>query len=266
LPHVTPDGTIWTTTSNNPAQQGYAHASISLIWSSDGGTTWQGPLPVVADVTVPVYQNTTFREGIVNAFDVGPVKRGNYYPLYVTYEDGSTGLSNVYLIASYDGGQHWTAPILVNDNAGPTDALQPNLAVASNGTVAVAFYDRRLACAAKNDGEAAGSGVAYDPGTAASPGTPWGRANYCVNTAVQFYRADLTPVGHNVRLSAHTWDPQLSAPHPGCPSCAGTFIGDYFGVEPAGGNLYTTSVSTFNAKGENPYFHQQQIVARVAIP
>jgi len=119
---------------------------------------------------------------------------------------------------------------------------------------------------AKNDGEAAGSGVAYDPGTAASPGTPWGRANYCVNTAVQFYRADLTPVGHNVRLSAHTWDPQLSAPHQGCLSCAGTFIGDYFGVEPAGGNLYTTSVSTFNAKGENPYFHQQQIVARVAIP
>ena len=115
--------------------------------------TWQGPLAVVADITVPVYQNTTFREGIVNAFAVGSLKKGDYYPLYVTYEDGSTDLSNVYLIASYDGGQHWTAPILVNDNAGPTEALQPNLAVASNGTVAVAFYDRRLACPSQNDPE-----------------------------------------------------------------------------------------------------------------
>lgn len=266
LPHVAPDGTVWTTTTNNPQKQDFSHASISLIWSQDGGVTWQGPLPVIQNVNVPTYQNTTFREGIVNTFAVSPKKIGNYYPLYVSYEDNGSGLSNVYLMASYDGGQSWTTPILVNDNAGPTEALQPNLDVAPNGAVMVAFYDRRLTCPAQTDADAAGSGVAYDPGTSASPGTPWGRANYCVNTAIQFYKPDLTPLGHNIRLSAHTWDPQLSAPHPGCICSSGTFIGDYFGVNSGGGYTYVTSISTFNHAGENPYFHQQQIVARIRTP
>jgi hypothetical protein len=224
-------------------------------------------LPVADDVITPTYQNTTFREGIVNTFAVGPTKTaGGFYPLYVAYEDGSNGLSMIYLTASIDGGRTWTSPMLVNDNIGPVDELQPNLAVAPNGTISVAFYDRRLACPTAGSAEAAGSGIANDPGTSASPGAPWGRANYCVNTAVQFYRADLTPIGRNVRLSAHTWDPQLSAPHTSCICTSSTFIGDYFGVDSSGGYTYTTSVSTNNYAGENPFFHQQQVVARIPTP
>jgi hypothetical protein len=267
LPHVAADGTVWTTTTNNPAGKGFGSADISLIWSTDGGASWQGPLLVVKDIAVPTYQNTTFREGIVNTFAVGPKKiKNGRYPLYVSWEDGATGLSNVYLTASYDGGNSWAPSILVNDNAGLTEALQPNLDVASNGTVVDAFYDRRLACPASGTAEAASAGIAYDPGTSASPGSPYARANYCVNTAAQFYKADLTPTGHNVRLSAHTWDPQLSALRPSCICSSGTFIGDYFGVASGGGFTYTTSVSTFNAAGENPFFHQQQVVSRVATP
>ncbi len=266
LPHVAPDGTVYTTITNNPKAKDFLFNDIFLVWSTDGGATWQGPLPVAANVQTPTFQNTTFREGIVNTFAVGPNKVGDFYPLYVSYEDGSSGLSTIYLTASYDGGQTWTAPIRVNDNAGPTEAMQPNLAVAPNGTVTLAFYDRRLPCPSEGSAEAAGSGIAFDPGTAASPGTPWGRSNYCVNSAVQFYRPNLTPIGHNVRLSAHTWDPQLSALHPGCICTSGTFIGDYFGVDSGGGYTYTTSVSTFNDAGENPSFHQQQIVARIATP
>ena len=141
-----------------------------------------------------------------------------------------------------------------------------NLDVAPNGTVAVGFYDRRLKCPALGSAEAEGSGIANDPGTAASPGTPWGRANYCVNTAIQFYRPDLSPIGSNIRLSGFTWDPQLSAYHPSCYCTSGTFIGDYFGIDSAAGVTYTTSVSTFNHAGENPYFHQEQIVARIKTP
>jgi hypothetical protein len=266
LPHVAPDGTVWTTTTNNPRQQDFSHADIYLIWSKDGGVTWQGPSSVIKDVHPPTYQNTTFREGIVNTFAVSPLKRDSYYPLYVSYEDGSSGLSNVYLMASYDGGRSWSAPILVNDNAIGTEALQPNLDVAPNGTVAVAFYDRRLPCPWQSDADAAGSGVAYDPGTTASPGTPWGRANYCINAAVQFYKPNLTPIGHNVRLTKHTWDPQLSALHSGSISSSGTFIGDYFGISSASGNTSVNSVTTFNYGGENPFFHQQQVVAKITTP
>jgi hypothetical protein len=266
LPHVAPDGTIWTTTTNNPAAKGFSTADINLIWSTDGGATWQGPLPVTKDISVPTYQNTTFREGIVNTFSVGPHPVDGHYPLYVSWEDGASGLSKVYLTASYDGGHSWQQPLQVNDNAGATEALQPNLDVAPNGTVVDAFYDRRLSCPAAGTPEAVGAGIAYDPGTSASPGTPYGRANYCINTAAQFYGSDLTPVGNNVRLSAHTWDPQLSALHPGCICSSGTFIGDYFGVASAGGITRTTSVSTFNEAGENPSFHQQQVVASLATP
>jgi hypothetical protein len=266
LPHVAPDGTVWSTTTNNPAGKGFGVADISLIWSTDGGASWQGPLPVTKDIAVPTYKNTTFREGIVNTFGVGPKKVKGAYPLYVSWEDGRTGLSTVYLTASSDGGRTWTNPIQVNDNPGATEALQPNLDVAPDGTVVDAFYDRRLACPAQGTAEAAGAGIANDPGTAASPGTPYGRANYCVNTAIEFYQPNLAPLGHNVRLSTHTWDPQLSALRPGCICSSGTFIGDYFGVASSGGLTFTTSVSTFNETGENPFFHQQQVVARVATP
>ena len=267
LPHVAPDGTVWTTTTNNPQKQGFSQADVSLIWSEDGGSSWQGPLSVAKGISVPTYKNTTFREGILNTFAVGPIKVGGHYPLYVSYEDGGSGLSNVYLLASYDGGATWSAPVLVNDNPGPTEALQPNLEVAPNGTVAVAFYDRRLPCPSQGDADAAGSGIAFDPGTAASPGAPWGRANYCVNAAIQFYKPSLAPIGHNIRLSQHGWDPQLSALHPGCLCSPGTFIGDYFGIAASsGGDTFVTSVSTFNDRGENPNFHQQQIVARIKTP
>ena len=48
--------------------------------------------------------------------------------------------------------------------------------------------------------------------------------------------------------------------------CIVSIIGDYFGINSGGGYTYVTSVSTFNYAGENPYFHQQQIVARIKTP
>src|SRR5204863_7827115 len=187
-------------------------------------------------------------------------KVGAYYPLYVTWEDYSTGVVNVLLAASYDDGATWTSPIQVNDNATPVDEFQPNLDVAANGTVSVAFYDRRLACPAAGTAEATAAGIALDRVNPRYPNTPpFGAENYCVNTSIQFYSPTLAPRGHNVRLSAHTWDPQLNSPHVSCPTCLVTFIGDYFGVTTTGGYADTTSVSTFNY-GTNPYFHQQQVV------
>ena len=148
----------------------------------------------------------------------------------------------------------------MNDNPGEGEALQPNLAVAPNGTVAVAFYDRRLPCADGNTAEAGVTGLLFDP---RGPAT---RLNYCINTAIQFYRANLRPVGHNVRLSPHTWDPQLSSPRFACICNPAGFIGDYFGVDSRGGWTYTASVSTSNIDGQNPFFHQQQLVSKVRTP
>jgi hypothetical protein len=261
LPHVAPDGTVYTTITNGPPKQGFSSDDIDLVYSKDCGQTWQGPLSVVRGISAPTYQNTTFREGIVNTFAVGYHPVGGKYPLYVAYEDGATGVSNVWLTASYNEGQSWTAPILVNDNAAPVDELQPNLAVdRASGKVAVAFYDRRLACPPAWGDSATSVGLQWDPNQ------PYLATNYCINTAVQYYTAQLQPLGHNIRASAHTWDPQLNAPHPSCICSTGTFIGDYFGIDSNGSAMYTTSVSTYDYAGENPTNYQQQIVARVPIP
>ena len=207
LPHIAPDGTVYTPVTNGNPKQGYSTLGhrpdlVERLRQDVARARCRS----TQGIFLPTYQNTTFREGIVDTFGVGShAVAPHTYPLYIAYEDGSSGLSNIWLTASYDRGASWTTPILVNDNASPVDELQPNLAVdAASGKVAVGFYDRRLPC---ENSPAAGS--QYDPAAAA------GASNYCINTAVQFYDASLHPLGHNVRASAHTWDPQLNAPHPG---------------------------------------------------
>jgi hypothetical protein len=185
----------------------------------------------------------------------------------MSWEDYSAGVDNILLIASYDDGASWTSPIQVNDNASAVDEFQPNLDVAANGTVSVAFYDRRLACPARNTAEAAAAGLALDTVNANYSGSlpPYGASNYCVNASIQYYTPALRPKGNNIRLTQHTWDPQLSAPHTSCPTCLSTFIGDYYGNDSGGGKTFTTSVTTYN-DGTNPAHHQQQVIAILAIP
>src|SRR5215472_8106139 len=243
LPHVTPDGSVYTTLTNFNPRKGVCCTSIFVDASTDGG-------------------KDTFTVG--NQLDAQ-----GHYPLYVAYEDFSAGVDNVLLTASFDGGSSWSAPIQVNDNVSPVDEFQPNLTTASNGTISVAFYDRRLACPAQGTAEAAGAGIALDqasqnPGYT-GPVPPYGATNYCVNASIQFYSASLGPIGHNVRLTQHTWDPQLRAAHPGRPGGEESFIGDYYGNTTVGTTDVTTFVSTFD-DGTNPDHDQQQVVAQLTIP
>ncbi|MGB8004930.1 MAG: sialidase family protein, partial [Gaiellaceae bacterium] len=256
LPRVAPDGTVWLATSSFSTSP--APFVMKLTSSKNGGATWSRPRVIVRH-QVNGYRNTTFRAAFGEAFVVGPRKVGTFYPLYAAYEQSVFSGSIIYLRASFDGGRHWTGAKQVNDSAAG-DALQPNLAVAPNGAIAVAFYDRRLACPARDTPEATMAGLLFDPRA------PYGAVNYCVNTAIQFYRARLQPVGHNIRLSEHTWDPQLSSPRFDCICNPASFIGDYFGVDSRGGFTYTTSVETYNGAGENPGYHQQQLVSKLRTP
>jgi hypothetical protein len=273
LPHVAPDGTVYTPVTNELPTKGFCCFNISMLRSTDGGASWSVVGTVASNVAPPParYPNTTFRDGIEDTFTLGPNLVNGHYPLYVAYEDYSAAIGNVELTASYDGGATWTAPITVNDNARAVDEFQPNLATAPNGTVSVNFYDRRLACPVAGTTEADAAGLALDTVNPNYTGSmpPYGAKNYCVNASVQFYNARLRPIGHNVRISQHTFDPQLDAPHTGCAACIGTFIGDYFGnvVAPITGGAvnYATFVSTFNYGG-NAGHHQQQIVSAILVP
>jgi hypothetical protein len=261
LPHVDPSGAIYTTVTNFDPAHSYCCASIFVDKSTDGGHTWTTVGTAVASVATPPlqYANTTFRDGIENTFAVGNhIDAQGTYPLYVSYEDYSAGVDNVLMTASYDGGATWSPPIQVNDNRSAVDEFQPNLSVAADGTVSDAFYDRRLACPTAGTSEGSGAGIGLDP--AAS-----GASNYCVDSSVQFYDANLNPIGRNVRLTQHTWDPQLNSPHTSSPSGSTTFIGDYFGNDASGSSDVFTFVSTYN-DGTNPANRQQQVVANIATP
>ena len=220
--------------------------------------TWQGPLRSCAASIVDLSENDLPRR---ESSDSSPSSRAaapHTYPLYVTYEDGSLGVSNIWLTASYDKGQTWTAPILVNDNTTPGDELQPNLAVtrpvakSRSLSMTVVSVARRLGVTIKH-------ARAY-----LGPSQPFGAANYCVNTALSSMSRTCSRSA-NLRVSAHTRDPQLNAPHSSCICGRTTFIGDYFGIDANGSDLYTTSVSTYDSAGENPSNYQQQIVARIPI-
>jgi hypothetical protein len=272
LPHVAPDGSVYTTVTNfDPAHRAYG-AAMFVDSSTDGGATWTTDGTAASGVAAPgaTYNNTTFRSGIENTFTTGTVKVNGHYPLYLAYEDDSTGVDNVLLTASYDSGATWTSPIQVNDNATPADEFQPNLAAAADGTVSVAFYDRRLSCPASGTVEAAAAGLALDQVNPNYSGAlpPYGAVNYCVNTAIEFYHPTLAPIGGNLRLSPHAFDPQLNSPSE---SATGnpTFLGDYFGntvAQTASGAVdYTTSVTTYN-DGGNPANRQQQLVAWIPVP
>ncbi len=161
------------------------------------------------------YINTTFEDGLEETSAVGNHLVNGHYPVYIAFESKSTGFDNILLTAIYDQGKTWSPPIQVNDNASTqVDEFQPNLAVAPDGTVSVNFYDRRLACPKAGTSEASAAGLTLDQSIPNYSGSlpPYDASDYCVNSSIQFYAADLQPIGHNIRLTAHTWDPQLNSP------------------------------------------------------
>jgi hypothetical protein len=259
LPHVDGNGTVYTTVTNFTDKS--TLTGILMDRSTDGGVSWESLPNVVGHVSAPplIYANTTFRDGIEDTFAVGTKLINGHYPLYVSWEDYSAGVGNLILSASYNGGQTWSSPIQINDNTSHVDAFQPNLTTAADGTVVVAFYDRRLLCPAAGSPDAVGAGLSIDNNH------PFGAANYCVNASVQFYRPDLTPKGNNIRISLHTWDPELNSMKPGGIGRTEGFIGDYYGNITSGTTDYTTSVSTYD-DGSNTRHFQQQVVATLSIP
>ncbi len=267
-PHVDPTGVVYTPVVNYASSTGSCCVSIYVDYSIDGAATWKGPELAVSGVhTAPLtgagYSNTTFEDGIEETFGVGSGA------IYLAYESKSTGFGNILLTAAYDKGATWTAPIQVNDNANSSvDEFQPNLAVGPHGTVSVNFYDRRLACPGSGTPDAVNAGLALDTSNPnfGGPLPPFGATDYCVTSAVQFYDRSLSPLGSNIRLTQHVWDPQLNAPDRSCPcNQSDTFLGDYFGNDISGSTDFASFVSTYD-DGSNPHHYQQQVVATISAP
>jgi hypothetical protein len=219
---------------------------------------------VIAGCCLP---NTRFRDGIVENFAASPTYAGH---LYLTWEAWDGTQMDVKFSQSIDGGATWSDEIIVNDNldaATRTDQFQPSVAAGPGGAVAIAFYDRRVACPADSS---------IRPEDA-------GRVNFCIDLSLQAYRDKGTgavPVGANVRMSNDTWDPeqpgqtidgldQMACAAHANPCLSNAFIGDYFGLAISENNVYSLSVSTHYPSdvigdGGAPVYYQQQVLGTIA--
>jgi hypothetical protein len=121
--------------------------------------------------------------------------------LHVAWADGrNAGRGNDILLSSLRNGS-WSAPIVVNTDAGSSDQLMPALTVAADGSVAVAFLDNR-----------------NDP------------AN--VNYDVYMARVANGSVMSNVRVTSESSNPYND------PRTQGTMIGDYFAAAASGNTVF----------------------------
>jgi hypothetical protein len=265
-PAVDAGGDVYLTiASNSPSG---TDKVIYISRSTNDGVTWGPWMP--ASPTIPSFPITVppdcclnggFRDGILENFAASPTYPGH---LYMTWEQWNDGQFDVMFSQSTDAGRTWSAALQVND-LDPNDQFQPSVAAGPNGAVAVAFYDRRLACP---------SDPSIGDGNA-------GAANLCIDTTLQAFKDSGTgaiPVGGNVRISNFSWDPtQPLETIDGLPqeSCAGHsipcrrgFIGDYFGLAISAQNIYAFFVSTHypsSVIGDqgSPVYYQQQVLSTV---
>ncbi len=254
-----PDGALYISYGSFPSHLS-PESDVWLLKSTDGGKSFTGPTLAAQFrfVTAAALPNTTFRDGISYNMAVNPA---NGHVLLTLEVQGDNGI-DVQLTESADGGQTFSAPTFVNDAAtlhDGTDQFQPTVAAGPDGTVAVAFYDRRLAC---------------PTGDANILPQDQGRTNFCINASVQFFSngsGGLQPLGSNIRVSQASWDPQNPGTttgqlaHPGGPNSSLTFIGDYFGLALSNQNANLLFLSNYNL-GKNPNNDEQQFLGIVPIP
>lgn len=129
---------IWPTGTANIAES--PPAGMALSKSTDGGRTWSSALSLP-----PSYDNA--RGGPANAYSqLAVTEEGSLHIVYnVNPKPDIANYSEVFHRASYDGGQTWAEPKSIGDAEPTLYAGQyfPNLSVAPNGRIDVAWFDTR---------------------------------------------------------------------------------------------------------------------------
>ncbi len=237
-----PDGTVHVVYG----QQIFGSAvrgSIRHVLSTDGGESFSAPRDIAATTSVPFQlPGSVFRTpASLPAMAVSPVDGR----IFVTWADYATGDADILLTRSTDGGESWDPPLRLNDDplAGGADQFQPQVSVAPDGRVAVAWLDRRVPC----------------PAFAWIPEDHVGRTNFCIDTYLSRSYDGGESWGANRRVSAQSWDPSINLP---MVNDTTGFIGDYIGLAGTPDFDYPFFPSTANL-GQNPDNRQQVFVARV---
>jgi hypothetical protein len=220
---VLPDGTlvdVFEDGNGSGRQHSPNQFHQSVIRSTDHGVTWSKVIDISTDGSVGVRDPDTgaFLRAGAGLPDIAVAPDGT---LYAVWSDGRfSGFTHddVALSRSTDGGLHWSAPIKVNASPAGVAAFTPAVDVASDGTVAVTYYDFR--------------NNTPDPSTLPT------------DAFAVFSHDGGQTFGGEVRLTPSSFDVDLA------PRAGGLFLGDYVGLSHVGSTFvpfYTQTVS-----GSNP--------------
>lgn len=195
IPAVAPDGTLYVvflSSDSNGLDDG-----MGLVSSDDGGQTFT-PVHVIqrSMVGLPDHlPNGTFRNTSMPTFAISP-RDGS---LVIAWSDYRHKDADVMASTSTDGGKTWSSAVRVNhDPIGDgKDQFQPEIAIAPNGVVTCAWFDRR-----------------FDPN------------DRLIDEVVAQSTNDGKTWGHMIRVTRRSWDPAIDAPRPEG-RASNTFIGDY---------------------------------------
>ncbi|MBZ5626097.1 MAG: glycoside hydrolase [Acidobacteriia bacterium] len=120
---------------------------IRLAKSTDGGVTFSDPVTALAGIGFgsSYYVPGTFDVAAFGQIAVDTSSGPHRGAVYVTTNVLNPGRYDldIMLAHSGNGGTTWDPPVQVNNDKTFTSQFQPSLAVATNGNVGVAFYDRR---------------------------------------------------------------------------------------------------------------------------
>jgi hypothetical protein len=212
---VAPNGTLYdfftliTGTGPNTGPQSTApHGfAIAFIKSNDGGETWTSPHIVDTMDTVTVTDPNTgqsLRTADFNAAQAVDPVTGQLYLVWqdardTTGPNGKGAYSRILFTTSTDGGDTWSDPVVVSKSPAGISAFLPAIAVASDGSVGLTYYDFR--------------NLAPD-NTATLPTDIWFKS---------------APRGGNLATAAET---HVTGPFNflAAPNAGGYFLGDYEGL------------------------------------
>lgn len=144
---VMPDGRIIVALQTFPPQDLLASpltASYSTIVSSDGGRTFSDPRPLASFRTYGHGNEGKSLFGLGFArLAVDNSNRATRGSLYAVWLDATDGYYRVLAATSTDGGQSWSKPVQVEDDAPSADSSNPAVAIDGKGVVGVVWNDRR---------------------------------------------------------------------------------------------------------------------------
>lgn len=147
MPMVGPNGEVYVAFSfiGIDFNSGNIVSSVSLVKSTDGGKTFS-PAKSIANTNMFPFFSATGGDGVrCNGFpSISVDKEGR---VHIAYADSSRNAredrSDIFYIRSTDGGTTFSQPLKVNDDITGTTQINPSVAVAGDGTVAIRWWDRR---------------------------------------------------------------------------------------------------------------------------